>query len=260
MPAITAPIQLSDHVYIVHAEFPHVDSGNVYLITGSHPTLIDCGSPRTVPQLVKNIAQVGLEVHDIDQVIATHGDYDHVQGFHGLREMNQDLRLLIHRAEITIVQGENAYSTASYLYDQPFVRLDPAYCAILDDGDVVPAHGSGLKVVHTPGHTEGSICLLGEIDSVKMLFAGDTFGGAMRSLDGADLHVWANAARTWMQSLRRLSALDFDIVLNGHELAAELPIRRPKFDRLVKHFGKMLDPWFSYEAPEPTGPMPTTSP
>ena len=78
----------------------------------------------------------------------------------------------------------------------------------------------------------------------------------MRSLEGADIEVWADAVRSWQKSLTRLSTRDFDIVLNGHEPAANLPIRRATFDHLVKHFGTMLNPWFSRQEPEVTVAVP----
>ncbi len=117
-------------------------------------------------------------------------------------------------------------------------------CLPLDDGNVLPAGNTSLVVHHTPGHTEGSVCLLGEIDGISVLFAGDAIGGSMKSLAGANLHIWANAAVTWAESLRRLEALPFDWVLNGHEPAATLPLTRSHVDRLFGSFGMMLNPWF----------------
>lgn len=247
MPQLTAPVQLSPNVFIVYSEFPHVDSGNVYLITGRYPTLIDCGSQRAVPQLVNNLEQLGMRVSELRQVIATHGDYDHVQGYHDLHSIHSGLRLHLHRNDWPIVQGSDSYRNASYLYGQHFVPLDADQCLPLDDGDVVAAGDSRLAVHHAPGHTEGSVCLLGDIDGTAILFAGDAIGGAMRSLDGAALDIWAQAVVTWEQSLRRLSSLSFESVLNGHEPAASLPLSRSRFDRMVTSFGKMLNPWFTRE-------------
>jgi hypothetical protein len=81
--------------------------------------------------------------------------------------------------------------------------------------------------------------------------AGDAIGGAMKSLSGAVLHLWAQAALTWQQSLHRLSSLEFEWVLNGHEPVETLPISRTHVDRLVKSFGKMLNPWFTLDEDDP---------
>lgn len=250
MSQLTAPVQLSRHVYIIYSEFPHSDSGNVYLITGSHPTLIDCGSRRAAPQLIDNLAQVGLRASDLKQAIATHGDYDHVQGFHDLRPLNPSLQMRLHRSDWPIVQGSDPYRNASYLYDRPFEQFEKEHCLPLDDGDIIAAGDTSLTVHHTPGHTEGSVCLLGTIDDTAILFAGDAIGGAMRSLKGAALEIWVQAAVTWQQSLHKLSALEFEWVLNGHEPAATLPMSRAQIDRMVMSFGMMMNPWFSRESEE----------
>ena len=244
MSRLTAPLRLSPHLFVVYAEFPHRDSGNVYLITGRRPTLIDCGSRRGVPHLLRNLAQLGVGVPDLAQIIATHGDCDHIQGYHDLRQQHPGLPLYIHPLDWSLVQESNPYRNANYLYQMPFVPLRAEDCLPLTESDRIPAGDGELAVYHTPGHTEGSVCLHGEIDGRKILFAGDTVGGAMRSLDGADLAIWAQAARTWRRSLERLSGLELDWVLNGHEPAASLPLSRARFDRAVAAFGKMLNPWF----------------
>lgn len=244
MPVLTAPVQLSANLHIVYSEFPHVDSGNVYLMTGDHPTLIDCGSQRAVPQLIRNLAQLGLQVSDLTKVVATHGDYDHTQGFHDLQKFQPDLPLFINRHDWPAMLEGNTYRSSSYLYQRPFLPFEARHCLPLDAGDVVWAGNTSLTVHHTPGHTEGSVCLLGDIDGNRVLFAGDAIGGSMKSLTGADLRIWANAAVTWRESLRQLEALSFDWVLNGHEPADTLPLSRARVDRLLHSFGKMMNPWF----------------
>ena len=245
MTRLSGPRQLSSHLFVVYAEFPHRDSGNVYLITGRYPTLVDCGSRRAVPQVLDNLEQLGVRPTDLAQIVATHGDCDHLQGYHELRRLRGDLPIRIHPRDLPLVLENNPYRNASYLYPGPFEPFRPEYCQPIVDDDRLLAGDGELTVIHTPGHTEGSVCLLGEIDGHHVLFAGDTVGGAMRSLKGADLAIWAAAARTWEQSLQRLVALPFEWVLTGHEPAESLPISRARFERAVASFGKMLSPWFS---------------
>jgi glyoxylase-like metal-dependent hydrolase (beta-lactamase superfamily II) len=140
------------------------------------------------------------------------------------------------------------------VYHQPFVPIVADQCLALEDGERITAGDTELTVHHTPGHTEGSVSLLGEIDGYRVLFAGDAIGGAMRSLDGADLERWVQAMVTWKQSLTHLETLDFEWVLNGHEPAKSLPISRAFFDRSVASFGTMLNPWFLLEESTATGP------
>jgi len=80
---------------------------------------------------------------------------------------------------------------------------------LLEDGDHVTFGASQLQVMHTPGHTPGSICLVGE----GLLFSGDTlFAGDVGRTDlpGGD-------EEALLRSLRRLLALDDSIVVHpGH--------------------------------------------
>ena len=82
----------------------------------------------------------------------------------------------------------------------------------VEDGAVVPVLG-GLRVIHTPGHTPGSICLY--LDDARILFTGDvlqvhrgslTFASAFFSHDHG-------AARA---SVERLAALDVDTIALSH--------------------------------------------
>jgi hydroxyacylglutathione hydrolase len=244
MTRLTTPHQLSPHLFVAYAEHPHRDSSNVYLVTGKRPLLIDCGSVHALPHLLRNIALAGVDLRDVDRVVATHGHCDHVQGFHTLREGNPDLRLLIHPLDEPLVREPDLIGNAYHLYDGLFRPIGPNLIVPVEEGDRIPAGDGELIVLHTPGHTDGSISLWGEIDGHKVLFAGDTVGGSMLGLDGIELTRWADAVKTWKDSLRRITALDIDWVLNGHEPVSGLPITRQQLDRDVASFGMMLNPWF----------------
>jgi hydroxyacylglutathione hydrolase len=244
MARLAAPRQLSDNLYIVYSEYPHRDSANVYLIAGERPVLIDCGSRRSVPLMLRNLEQVGLTAHNISAVIATHGDCDHTQGFHDLQRENPALSLHLHPADWSLVQELDPYRNAAYLYRISFLPIPAESCVPLMDGERIAAGDGELRVMHSPGHTEGSVCLWGEIDGHHFLFAGDTVGGSMRSLEGADLKVWAQAAETWKASLKGVAALPIDWILNGHEPETSLPLSRSWLDRGIASFGQMMNPWF----------------
>lgn len=244
MARLVAPRQLSENLYIVYAEYPHRDSSNVYFLAGKNPVLIDCGSRRSVPLMLRNLAQLDLTARDITAVIATHGDCDHTQGFHDLQRENPDLSLHLHPADWSLVQELDPYRNAAYLYRISFLPIPPETCVPLADGERIAAGDGELTVVHSPGHTDGSVCLWGEIDGRHVLFAGDTVGGSMRSLEGADLAIWARAAETWKASLQRIANLEIDWILNGHEPESGLPLSRSWLDRGIASFGLMMNPWF----------------
>lgn len=72
-----------------------------------------------------------------------------------------------------------------------------------------------FSVIHTPGHTPGSMSMYGELDGSKVLFAGD-INGALRKERGSDIE-------SWKKTLYKLLELDIDKIYAGHEIAAQNP-------------------------------------
>ena len=113
---------------------------------------------------------------DIAEIIITHGHFDHIGALDELRnavgcgasihELDAEM-LLKSRENLSIFMGTDAIF-------RPAERL-------LKDGDVIRFGESFLKVIHTPGHTAGGICLY---DGDKVLFSGDTlFAGSVGRSD-----------------------------------------------------------------------------
>lgn len=122
-------------------------------------------------------------------VILTHGHADHIAGLELLREAFKDIRIYIHQQDEAMLTS--ASENLSHLAGVNF-KTGPAEC-ILQDGDTITEAGIELKVLHTPGHTPGGICLYCPKENV--LFSGDTLfadsvgrtdfpGGSMNQLIG----------------------------------------------------------------------------
>ena len=98
-------------------------------------------------------------------VIDTHGHYDHIGGNNALKA-RYDTQLLVGKHDYTMLL--NPQLNLSIMVDSPYISIAPD--RLLEDGDSIPFDGTELQVIHTPGHTVGSIC----IKIKDMLFAGDT--------------------------------------------------------------------------------------
>jgi len=96
----------------------------------------------------------------------------------------------------------------------------------LNDGDII----AGLTTIHTPGHTPGSICLFDPAS--KTLFVGDLlrFNGSKIGMGSSSLDP-----REVQQSIKKIAAIDFDIMLSGHGV----PLR-PDASVKVREFAKSL--------------------
>lgn len=137
-------------------------------------------------------------------IINTHAHFDHV----GVNQALKDAT----GAEIMIHEGDKELLRAAW--DQGFLYgldIPPSVPdRLLKDGDEIEIGRIKLKVIHTPGHSEGGICLLGD----GFVFTGDTiFAGSAGRTDfpGGDLEKLLESIR------QKLAVLDDDIrVFPGH--------------------------------------------
>lgn len=129
-------------------------------------------------------AEVILEAlagQQVEAVVLTHGHFDHLAAVGEVVEAT-GAPLLIHEADADDIT--TAFGTGGTLFG--FDVSSPAATGVLAEGDLITAGGVVLTVLHTPGHTPGSICLLagGHLFSGDTLFAGsigrtDFRGGSM---------------------------------------------------------------------------------
>ncbi|MDO9538415.1 MAG: MBL fold metallo-hydrolase [Methanocalculus sp.] len=127
-------------------------TSNVYLITGTwntlddQNTLIDVGRDPSIIGMIRT-ASSGVGKHKLDQVILTHSHYDHASLLPEIRE---------------------AFQPVVYAFSDYLKGVD----RVLRGGEHLIAGDRSFEVIHTPGHSQDSICLYCEEDGA--LFAGDT--------------------------------------------------------------------------------------
>lgn len=181
-----ALIQLSD-----------IDS-NIYLMGD---TVIDSGTGFNFIRLNSILNMLKTDLEKIRQVINTHCHFDHIGG----NGYFYNAKILIHEKDASIIETGDPEKSNAGFFDG---KLKPRKVdKKLKEGDVLD---NGLKVIHTPGHTPGSICLYDQ--KRKILFSGDTLfsdGVGRTDLPGGDPQVLT-------KSLERLSKLKIEKILPGH--------------------------------------------
>lgn len=174
--------------------------GNVFLIIDEKTALVDTGAGMDDRIHRRVMDEIGSG--KIDLIINTHGHADHCGG----NDYFKDATVLAHAKEAKEM-GEGGLHGTWYMRGmKASVKVD----TLLEEGELIELGRYNLRVLHTPGHTSGSICLLEE--EVKALFSGDTLfpGGSFGRVDfGGD-------RGEMIASLKRLSNLDFDLLLPGH--------------------------------------------
>jgi len=152
-----------------------------------------------------------LAGRNVDLVINTHGHFDHVGGDWALKKAGA--KLLIHRADLR--------------YVDEFYPGHPGFDRYIDDGDEI----AGLRVIHTPGHSPGSIVLIGD----GIMFSGDLlFAGSIGRTDFP-----GGSMSEMRRSLRRILSLGRDfVVYPGHGPRTRLSVEQRKNPFLQ---GRMVD-------------------
>lgn len=148
--------------------------------------IIDPGafSPDEVKGIIDLLERDGLRA---DHIINTHGHIDHIAGNRAIKEAT-GADILIHRDDAERL-GDGQLN-GSFLFGMD-IKSPPADRLLLD-GDIIELGGLNLKVLHTPGHTPGGICLLvaGTVFTGDTLFAGsigrtDLPGGSEEAILGS---------------------------------------------------------------------------
>lgn len=188
---------------IKHLFLPSVYT-NCYLLGDEESgaaAVVDPGAPA--PELVDAAREAGLTIR---AVFLTHGHYDHVGGVADLLERLGNIPVYLHPEDAG--KSDPLMPTAA-LGDVTLWR----------DGDVVKLGNLNVEVLHTPGHSKGSVVL----KCRDILFTGDTlFAGSMGRTD-----LPGGSYEEIMASLKRLGELEGDFqVLPGHEGFSTLEAER----------------------------------
>jgi hydroxyacylglutathione hydrolase len=151
-----------------------------------------------------------LKEHELNPLalILTHGHPDHTTGVSALRQDFPQIQVYIHELDSKLMT-----SPPSLLIAMAGIRIRPAAPAdvVIEGPTTLEIGGIVLEVLHTPGHTPGSICLHSKEDGV--VFVGDTlFEGSVGRTDlGGDMTQLINSIKQ-----KLLTLPDETIVCPGH--------------------------------------------
>ena len=192
---------------------------NAYLLEGPRGlTLVDTGHPRCPDKLISEISGAGFELNDIEQILITHSHFDHVGGAAHLLEKHR-VKVYAHPEDAGEVQGKlrkRPFSPArwlSKLVQRMWFPYRPLEVVVpLKQSDTLRALPH-WQVLHTPGHTPGSLSLYQPADYV--LICGDAFfnrGGKLSLPPSQFNDDEAQVAK----SVKKLAELPCEVLCCGH--------------------------------------------
>ena len=214
-------------------------TGRAYLaVDADRVTVIDTGLKGSAERVLQAVEAAGRKPQDVRQIVISHHHGDHTGGLAELVERT-GAQVMAHALDAPIVRGERpppGPSSGGLL--RPLINLlssrmvSPATPVAVDrelaDGDEIDAL-DGMRVVHTPGHTPGSICFY--CPKRRLLFTGDAVANNFGL--GPPMGWYTEDMPQARESIRKLAALDFEAIFFGHGL----PIDREAalcFRRLVE--------------------------
>ena len=211
------------------------DATAFLLPAGETLWMVDCGSLAGYDRLLENIAQCASG-KKVSRIFGTHGHYDHLGAAARFRR-DFGTQLFLHDADKQQVEsGDPVRTTAGLLYGKEFEAC--TVDAPLRDRDTFTCDAGELTVLHTPGHTQGSVCLhLHHRCGMQVLIAGDTLYGGSSPLIGSD-------EAAWRVSLDKLAGLHFDAFVFGHSKASLHCDADRRLLDLRNQFGTYSSPWF----------------
>jgi len=187
---------------------------NAFLIVEDELMLIDAGHRGSIRLLAPYLRRIGRDVRDITRIVCTHGHPDHIGGVHEIAKAS-GARVHMHRADMErlrirlreVLSGRPAPGAII-----AFLTRAPADAAPVEDGDILPALG-GLRVLHTPGHTPGSICLYSP--SRRIVIVGDILQRTNGQVTLPN-YLFTDDMGAARRSIARLAELEIDTILFSH--------------------------------------------
>lgn len=237
------PTEIIPGVYEFLVPIPNnpLENTNVYFVRGNDgATLIDTGwnSDLALRSLEREMEGVGATFKDISRIIVTHAHFDHYGLVTRLKQLTP-AKVYLHKRDEEIFSTRYAITEESMRENEEWFRANgvpghdvtvtripfggmripggtpPRPDIELHGGETISTGLFDLKVVHTPGHSPGHICLYEP--KHRLLFAGDHILPVITPNISLPPHSKSNPLGDFLQSLEVVRKLDVGTVLPAHE-------------------------------------------
>lgn len=192
----------------IHCIYGCSYDSNIYIVVGENPTIVDCGTGSYHTKVAREITNL-VDPITITQIILTHEHYDHCGGVKELYELTGDnAKIIAHKDAADKIEKGKSMFARMLGGTMPKMPVDIR----VDEGDTLNIGDEIFEVIHTPGHTPGSMCLYS--NKSKSLFSGDTIfsHGSFGRYDFPE-----GDANLLKQSIERLATLNVVNLYPGHE-------------------------------------------
>lgn len=205
------PRQVAEGVFLLEVAWPEPFGSNAYLVDDGEVTLVDAGMPIPRRWLSREIRRSGYDPVDLDRVLLTHYDVDHVGGLRGL---DADVPVYLGAGDVRLVR--RSWSPTWTHHKGTFHRLTRRLFPLsgvdlrqVEDGDRI----GGFRALHTPGHNPGHTVYLHDATGAAML------GDLVWESDGDLVRPWwvdSYDVDRLTESIRRVAEESFEHACTAH--------------------------------------------
>jgi hydroxyacylglutathione hydrolase len=189
---------------------------NCYLLKTEQGWLIvDTGLPGQENKVLNYLKKQDIRPSAVTFIVLTHADLDHIGCARALRAAT-GAKIAIHPGDVPVLTGKQSFKTINNFFKHAvnlafsLMHYPPVEPDILLEGG---ANLDGWQILHTPGHTPGSICLF---LPGKCLLVGDALRTSWQANPRPiSKRICVDLAQA-RQSLIKIAALDYEVLLPGH--------------------------------------------
>jgi len=218
-------MKVAENLFAFLWQDPTSNNSNTYLIQGTKNILVDPGHLHHFGYVRERLSKLSMAAEDIDLVVLTHGHPDHMEGIQAFS--GSSTLISLHPVELRFIKD----FALQYGAGPGISNFQPSF--LLQEGEL-RVDDMVFQVLHSPGHSPGSICLYWA--EKKALFSGDVV--FQQGLGRTDLP--GGNGDQLKQSIRRLSQLDVEILLPGH---GSIVSGR---EQVQRNFADIETMWFGY--------------
>ncbi|MFH0974773.1 MAG: MBL fold metallo-hydrolase [Spirochaetota bacterium] len=265
-------------IYSITLPLPFSDTPklNVYFIDGTNPAIIDTGlgDLKSIELISLKMREINRSIKSISTIINTH---EHIEHFGGDKKLREISGAIVAASSIAAPTIENSQKINRHLKNY-LLHYEPELAgefnesidddleieeSIVDrqlkDGEIIDTGSVKLRVIYTPGHTPGHICLYNE--EHKALFAGDNIIYKRSTFVGYDYREIVSQRivdvfnekfnepdnlSLYIESIQKMQSLDLNIILPSHGDPITDPYKKleqeiKKKDRRSLMFLKVLE-------------------
>lgn len=195
-----APFRLAGNIYFVGTK----PASSHVIDTGDGLILIDTGYEHTAPVILESMQMLGLDIADVKYILHSHGHGDHTGGTKELLK-HCNAQTFLHEADLRYVKGRDFEFVPDHYFH---------------DGDVITLGNTSITVLHTPGHTEGTVSFFWNVEIEGEVLRAGMFGGAGTNQLKKQFLTERGLPLLWrglfFDSIERLRAEKVDIFIGNH--------------------------------------------